>query len=248
VPVLSSSCRENGILQQQNQVLVCKNLVDRGGPMTAAAEAVPGSGPSLAERAASRAVQPRAEQHAQEVRRLLDAGLALMSEGGQERPPRVSDIVRAAGLSNQAFYRYFRSKDELVAAIIDDGERRLVGYVAHQMAKQDRPDDRLRGFARAVADQAASPEVARATRSVLANASGAPDGGGTRSRQLADLLSALLVTDVAELGSPEPERDARTVTAAVTALMLDHLLRGTSPTARDLDAVVGFCLAGVRRP
>ncbi|MCU1586963.1 MAG: putative transcriptional regulator, TetR family, partial [Frankiales bacterium] len=77
--------------------------------------------PSLAERAAHRAVDARVRSSEQDVRRLLDAGLALMTAGGTETPPRVTDIIRAAGLSNQAFYRYFASKDDLVAAVIDDG-------------------------------------------------------------------------------------------------------------------------------
>jgi AcrR family transcriptional regulator len=205
------------------------------------------SSPSLAEQAASRAADSRARVHEQEVRRLLDAGLALMREGGPERPPRVADIVAAAGLSNQAFYRYFASKDDLVAAVIDEGQRRLLAYAEHQLAKERTPEGQLRRVVRAVADQAGDPEVAAATRAVLWNAGKASDPAGDRSRELHDLLVALLLPTVVALGSRDPDRDARATVAAVLSLMLDHLWRRTSPDKKDLDHVVAFCLAGIRR-
>ncbi|MCW2621366.1 MAG: putative transcriptional regulator, TetR family [Frankiales bacterium] len=204
--------------------------------------------PSLAMRAASRAADARVRLHEQEVRKLLDAGLDLMRQGGVERPPRVADIVQAAGLSNQAFYRYFVSKDELVATVIDEGERRLISYVLHQMAKGATPEDQLALVVRAVADQAANEEVAAATRAVLGNYPAAADPGGVRSRQLHDLLSAALTGPMRELGSQDPDRDARAMTAVVTSLMLDHLWRRTTPSDEDLEHVLAFCLAGVRRP
>lgn len=201
---------------------------------------------SMAQELVTRAADARLRVHEQEVRRLLDAGLRLMTERGATRAPRVSDIVQAAGLSNQAFYRYFLSKDELVAAVIDEGERRLVAYVEHQMAKEQAPEAQLRQCVRAVADQAGAADVAQATRAVLAQATGA-DAGGARSRQLVDLLAALLVEPVRALGSSDAARDARTSTAAITSLMLDHLWRGTPPSAEDVEHVVQFCLSGIRR-
>lgn len=204
-------------------------------------------GPSLAEQLAGRAADARLRWHEQEVRRLLDAGLRLMTDLGPDRSPRVSDIVRAAGLSNQAFYRYFVSKDELVAAVIDQGERRLVRHVQRQMDKDQDPEAKLRRCVRAVAAQAGAPDVARATRAVLSQAGGSTYSGGARTRQLVDLLAALLVGPVRDLGSADPVRDARTATAATTSLMLDHLWRGTTPTEEDLEHVVVFCLGGIRR-
>ena len=43
--------------------------------------------------------------------------------------------MAVSGLSNDAFYRHFPSKDALVAALLEDGAERLAGYVAHQMAQ-----------------------------------------------------------------------------------------------------------------
>ncbi|WP_433155373.1 TetR/AcrR family transcriptional regulator [Actinomadura nitritigenes] len=42
----------------------------------------------------------------------------------------MADIVNAAGLSNEAFYRHFPSKGALVAALLEDGTERLHGHVA----------------------------------------------------------------------------------------------------------------------
>ena len=101
--------------------------------------AVPAAGAELAaettvaERVASRTLSVRSEAYADEVRRLVAAGYAVMRRTGT-LDPRVHDIVREAGLSNQAFYRHFRGKDELLVAILDDGQRQLLTYLEHRMA------------------------------------------------------------------------------------------------------------------
>jgi hypothetical protein len=73
--------------------------------------------PPTAARAVSRSLASRRSTYVEEVQRLLDAGLALMVEG--QDAPRVADIVRRSGLSNQAFYRHFASKDELIVAVVE---------------------------------------------------------------------------------------------------------------------------------
>jgi AcrR family transcriptional regulator len=203
------------------------------------------SEPSLAARAAQRAVDARVRTSEQDVRRLLDVGLSLMTEGGTDDPPRLVDIIRAAGLSNQAFYRYFAGKDDLVAAIVDDGERRLVSYVAHQL-ETAAPEDALAVFVRAVVSQAADPEIAAATRAVLWNAGRSLDTTGARSRQLHELLAELLTGPLARLGTPDPPRDAAVITTAVTSVMLDALWRQAPPTAADLEHLLAFCTKGIR--
>lgn len=201
---------------------------------------------SLAEQAAHRAVDARVRTSEQDVRRLLDEGLALIAAGGADRPPRLTDIIRAAGLSNQAFYRYFASKDDLVAAIVDDGERRLVAYVGRQLAQAALPDA-LRVFVEAVTSQALDPRVAAATRAVLWNAGRALDSGGTRSRQLHALLAELLAPSLDALGSSDPARDAAVIAGAVTSFMLDSLWQQTPPEPADVRHLLAFCEAGLRR-
>src|SRR5436309_15299752 len=123
---------------------------------------------SVADRTVERALAPRHSVYAEEVRRLIDAGVAVMRDG-QSTNPRVSEIVAQAGLSNQAFYRHFRSKDELLLAILDDGLRQLVGYLEHQMAKEHSGIGRVRTWVEGVLAQAANEEAAEATRPFVLN-------------------------------------------------------------------------------
>src|SRR5260370_42613773 len=115
---------------------------------------------TLADRAVDRRLAPTQELAESDVRALMDAGLALLRTAAPGRSPRVADIVAAAGLSNDAFYRYFASKDDLVAAVVEDGSRRLLKYVRHQMAKGDDAAARLRLGIDAIMKQATDPDVA----------------------------------------------------------------------------------------
>jgi AcrR family transcriptional regulator len=87
--------------------------------------------------------------------------------------PRVADIVAAAGLSNDAFYRHFPSKDALVAALLEDGAERLAQYTAHQMSKETSPEDQVRRWVEAVL----SPRPAGA---VTSSRPAAPSGTAAR--------------------------------------------------------------------
>src|SRR6266705_5864308 len=116
----------------------------------------------VAARIAQRTLAKRGAGYASEVRRLLDAALEVMRQGGTASRPRVADIVAAAGLSNDAFYRHFPSKDALVAAILDDGAERLGSYLAHQMAKEPTPQGQVRRWVEGVLSQA-DEEIAATT-------------------------------------------------------------------------------------
>src|ERR1035437_6975076 len=85
---------------------------------------------------AERTLRDRAQAYADEVRRLIDATYAVMRRT-DSLDPRVHDIVREAGLSNQAFYRHFRGKDELLLAVLDDGQARLVATLERRMARAE---------------------------------------------------------------------------------------------------------------
>ena len=117
----------------------------------------------VAERVASRTLSVRSEVYADEVRRLVAAGYAVMRRS-ETLDPRVSDIVREAGLSNQAFYRHFRGKDELLVAILDDGQRQLLAYLEHRMAGAEPGAARVRAWVGGVIEQARNAAAADNTR------------------------------------------------------------------------------------
>lgn len=200
-----------------------------------------GDSSDLAARIARRTLSPRSDSYTDEVRRLLDAALRLMRERGTSSRPRVSDIVAAAGVSNDVFYRHFPTKDALVAAILDDGTERLSGYLAHQMAKESEPQDAVRRFVEGVLSQA-DKEIATTTLAVLWNGSGLGDGTGAGRHFASTPVAALLVEPFTSLGSAAPELDASLAAHAVLGKLSDYLWQRKQPTAADRDRIVAACL------
>jgi AcrR family transcriptional regulator len=199
----------------------------------------------VAARVASRTLARREASYADEVRRLLDAALVVMERLGTDGRPRVADIVSEAGLSNDAFYRHFASKDALVAALLEDGAQRLASYLRHQTAKEPSPRERVRRWVEGVLAQTQG-EVARSTRAVLWNGGSIDTGAG---RHFASApLAQLLAESYAELGSADPPLHAALATHAVLGRVADHLWQGSQPTAQELDSIVEFCLRAVETP
>jgi AcrR family transcriptional regulator len=202
-------------------------------------------GTDVAEAIAQQTLAKRGTHYADEVRRLLDAGLEVMCRSGTASSPRVSDIVSAAGLSNDAFYRHFASKEALVAAIIEDGAARLVSYLDHQMAKARTPEGRVRRWVEGVLAQGADEDVAATTRAVLWNGGRISDNLGSNRPSHAAWLATLLREPFAQLGSAHPDADAMLVSHAVIGLLSDCLWQDARPTQAEIDHIVEFCLAAV---
>jgi AcrR family transcriptional regulator len=206
--------------------------------------AIPSAVPSAVPSAAQEALARREAAYAEEVRRLLDAGLDVMRRCGTTSRPRVADIVAAAGLSNDAFYRHFRSKDALVAALVDDGALRLRSYLDHQMAKEPSPEARVRRWVEGVMSQAEG-EVAATTLAVVWNGDSVagPSGPGRTVARAAP--GRLLEAPFAALGSARPELDADLAAHAIFGRLSELLWEGTQADAAEIDHLVGFCLDAV---
>lgn len=201
---------------------------------------------SVANRLVDRALARRSAEYEQEVQRLLDAGLEVMRRCGTTSRPRVADIVAAAGLSNETFYRHFASKDALITALIEDGAEKLSGYLMHQMEKEEAPEAQVRRWVAGVMSQA-DEEVAATTLAVLWNA-GSVGHGPAAGRHFASApLASLLRGPLATLGSVHPERDASLVAHAALGMLSDHLFRRTRPDAEEVEHFVAFSLAAVTR-
>ncbi|WP_280313384.1 TetR/AcrR family transcriptional regulator [Nocardia abscessus] len=191
----------------------------------------------VATRIARRTLAKRGADYAAEVRKLLDAALTVISAAGTAGRPRVADIVAAAGLSNDAFYRHFPSKDALVAALLEDGAERLTGYVAHQMGKEADPRARVRRWVAAILAQARE-RTAAATLAVLWNAAG--PGLGLAAGPGA--LAALLRDTLAELGSAAPDSDAALIAHATIGTLAERLRQRSEPSPDDVERITAFCL------
>ena len=203
------------------------------------------SGPSLAELAVQRSTANVTATRAAEAQALMDAGSAVMIRYGTERRATVAEIVREAGLSNQAFYRHFESKDDLVAAIVDAGARRLASYLEHRMAGQSTPAEQIRAWIQGVLAQATDPEVANATRAITWNGNALSGEADVAARQTAGRVWEGLAAPLREAGSPEPARDSYLIGRLVFAVLFDALWAEEPPAPADLAFVEEFCLAGL---
>jgi AcrR family transcriptional regulator len=207
----------------------------------------PPEGPSLVEQAVRRSTERLVAARTDEAEALMAAATCEMVRLGSERRVTVADIVRAAGLSNQAFYRHFASKDDLTAALVDAGARRLVGYLDHQMSLVDDPVDQVRAWIRGVLSQAADPAVAEPTRAVAWNRTVINSDAVEDARRAESMIWALLEKPFAALGVPEPANTAYLVGCMVFAVLNDGLWADPPPTLEDLAFVTDFVLASVTR-
>ncbi|MBM3674556.1 MAG: TetR family transcriptional regulator [Actinobacteria bacterium] len=185
---------------------------------------------------AGRTLAERHEAYAAEIRALLDAALAVMRTE-QTIDPRVSDIVRTAGLSNQVFYRHFKGKDELLLALLEDGRERLTATVERRMQRASTDAGRVRSWVEAVLAQARDANAADTTRPFVANAdrltAAYPDEVRLSRSRLVGPLAAL-VGEVA----------ADAVYHLATGSAHDAITERRAPTAREVDQLVQFSLRG----
>jgi AcrR family transcriptional regulator len=199
---------------------------------------------SLVAQAVRRRTGDRQVAAENEVRRLLDVGLELMRENPTAEV-RVADITRRAGVSNDAFYRTFKGKSDLMAAIADEGTRRLRSYVRHQIGKAGDPVGRVRACVRAVLAQASDPEVASTSRAVLRHV---PRSSESRSNGFVDVedeIAEQLAEPLAELGSADPQADALVAACSLFGYMEHFLWSGRTPTEEQVESIVTWIVNAV---
>ena len=129
---------------------------------------MPGMTETLARRALERSAAERHAGYVDDVRRIVDATYRLIERTGGIDPS-LREVLAEAGLSTQTFYRVFRSKDELMLVLLDDGRRTLLGYLEHRMARATSPPEKVRAWIEGVLAQASNPEAAARTRPFLAH-------------------------------------------------------------------------------
>jgi AcrR family transcriptional regulator len=166
----------------------------------------------------------------------------LRETGGLD--PRVADVVREAGLSNQAFYRHFRGKDELLLAILDDGQHRLVGYLEHRLEGVEAGAPQVRAWIEGVMEQARNRDAAENTRPFALGSARLADRfpeAMARSREsvMASLRAAV------EAAGGDPERDGNAIYQLTMGTMNDALVQRVRPSPADVEHLVSFALAGI---
>jgi len=203
---------------------------------------------TLARRAVERSYADRETEYAQEMHRIMEATYEFIEQTGSLEPS-LRDILEHTGLSTQGFYRYFRSKDELMLVLLDDGRRRLVEYLSSRMEAASSPPARVRAWIEGVLAQASSPRAATRTRPFVANEDRLselfPDEQRESVDLLVDLLAEALSTVHPTASKSRTRRDAMAVYRLVFGTLHSHLIRRTRPSPSEIEHVVRFALLGV---
>lgn len=195
---------------------------------------------SLAEKFVERTLSDRQETYTNEVSELIDATYRVIAATGRFDPP-IRAILAEAGMSNPAFYRHFRSKDELLLVMLDEGRRRLVEYLAHRTSSVSTQNDRIAEWVRGVLAQASDPEAARRTRPFFTEVERLhekfPEEQEASEQQLIGQLIELL---------GKRNTWALTVYTLVFGELERHLRADSPPTNDEVERLVAFVLAGVK--
>lgn len=187
-----------------------------------------------------------------EVERLVRAAFTMIEQSGG-LDPKVSDILAEAGLSNQAFYRHFRSKHELLVAVLDEGIRGLSDYLGARMDAATDPVAAIREWVRGMAAQAQDPAGAKASRPfALARgrlAEAFPEEvARSRAQLTAPLRAALEAARAAgTLAAVAPEQDAEALYHLMMGWIEARLVEGRIPEAAEVERLEAFVMSGLER-
>jgi AcrR family transcriptional regulator len=207
----------------------------------------------LVDRTVNRTLAGQYAAAAEEVERIIEATYRVIESTGTVEP-RMRDILSEAGLSTQAFYRHFRSKDELMLVLLDDGRRRHADYLAHRMSKAAPGVGRIEAWIAGTLAQAKDARAAARTRPFIVNLGRLqeqyPEDHAESVAVLVSLLELAIRDGVAvgELVSVDPHRDAMAIYHLSVGVMEHHLRARTTPTNADVDHVIAFALRGLDVP
>ncbi|MBV6756172.1 TetR/AcrR family transcriptional regulator [Rhodococcus opacus] len=180
-----------------------------------------------------------------EVRKLIHAAQEVMLRKGKTEVPRVAEIVREAGMTNQAFYRHFRSRDDLVVATYEQGLLTLHGYLEHRVLKYAHVKDRMRAWIDGVMAQIEDPRLSELSAVILWNVGQiARDQSEIEPVGYAKILE-LLGSILADADVPDPDRTAVFVQTLVMGVTTRYHEAGVAPTGDDREHLLRFCLGGI---
>lgn len=154
-----------------------------------------------------------AEHRAARRRALLDAARdALTAE--PDRLPSLAEVGERAGLSRSSVYEYFRSRDDLLRAVVSDSFPRWQQRLDAVMGAAPDPAERVLAFVRGNLQLVADGEHALArTLAVVAPA----EDLARESRAFHEQLLLPVLDALRALGVPDPETTAELVNALVHA-------------------------------
>jgi AcrR family transcriptional regulator len=199
-------------------------------------------------RGVERSLAPKERALVDEVNRIIEATYTVISRTETIDPP-LREILREAGLSTPAFYRHFRSKDELLVGLVEQGWATLRGYLAHQMEKAPEPGARIEAWVRGMLAQAADRDAARRARPFAVNLYRLVTQFPDEHRVSRDALVDLLVSPTQQLRAESTDvwPDAMAVYTLVKGVQERHLVDCTVPSPAEVEHLVAFVLAALTR-
>ncbi|MFC4603834.1 TetR/AcrR family transcriptional regulator [Rhodococcus kronopolitis] len=154
-----------------------------------------------------------AEHRAAQRRALLDAAREVLAEGSADDLG-FAEVATRAGLARSSVYQYFKSRRDLIDALIEDSFPRWSERVQREMDAAGGPDRRVLAYVRANLDLVAEGEHAAAS----SLAALAPTARTTaESASLHRQLSTPLIAALTELGAVDAAATAELVNAVVHA-------------------------------
>jgi AcrR family transcriptional regulator len=180
-----------------------------------------------------------------EVNLLITATWTVAARTGTFEPS-VREILQEAGVSTKAFYRHFRSKDDLLLVALETASSQLADYIESKMAPVPEPEARIKVWIEGFVRQAVVPSAARRT---LPWALGVGQLAHTYPEQF-DRSKALVIAPLEReialaavqgtAASPSPAKDARIIFGYTMDAIRHHLIRRTEPNMADLQQLVSF--------
>ena len=154
-----------------------------------------------------------AEHRSRQLRALLDGARAIVAEQGPDGLT-LAGLARSVGLSRPALYEYFRSRDDLVAAMVEDEMPGWAEQISSRVAAGGDLAAQVEGFVRAQMElmgDGSHVALAALSAHVL------QDDARERVRQEHHALMAPLVDALRAAGIDDPERRALLVQGTVNA-------------------------------
>ncbi len=199
----------------------------------------------LVQRAVQRAVGKRTANAAEDVERIIEATYRVLAEtGGMD--PRMRSILAEAGLSTQAFYRHFASKDELLLVVLEDGRIRLASYLARRMSKVSPGLPRVQAWIEGMFAQATDATASTRTRPFVLNVYRLMERYPEEQRRSIALLVEQVQRSLDEayedgqLATHPAAGDATAIYHLTVGPMEAHIALGTKPARTEVRAVVDF--------
>jgi AcrR family transcriptional regulator len=197
-------------------------------------------------------VTPGPVQDPQTRERLLRAAIAVFDRKGYAAAS-TREIVERAGVTKPVLYYHFGSKEGLLGALLQEGERQLRDTIARALARRASARDRIVALAddlyRQIQDNQASMRLVHSL--FFAPAEAVPSFDFTVFDRLVVGGVQQIVEEGAAAGecAAQPREVAIAIVGVVAAFASRHLHPGLDPVPTDsLPRVLGLVLDGVLRP